>query len=239
MGKFCTKCGKSLEEGAKFCVNCGTKTEEQPTQAPAAPAPPPSMQGTPGSGIWYQNNYRIRKKVLTIWNKYWIEDPGNNLLGFSKQKMLKLKEDIRIYTDESMNSELFAIKQEQIFDAWGTFAIIDTNTNTTLGFIRRGFLSEFGRDAWEMQDANRRPVGRIFETSLGRALARKYMPGGGLVPEKMTVELDGKPIAEINQEFKIIGDIWNINCIAVPPTLDRRVMLSCALLMGMIERDRK
>ena len=81
------------------------------------------MQGTPASNIWYQNNYRIRKKVLTIWNKYWIEDPTNNLLGFSKQKMLKLKEDIRIYTDESMNSELFAIKQEQILG----LAAIDQN----------------------------------------------------------------------------------------------------------------
>ena len=38
------------------------------------------------------------KKVLALTNKYWIEDSQGNVLGFSKQKMFKLKEDIRIYT---------------------------------------------------------------------------------------------------------------------------------------------
>ena len=124
-------------------------------------------------------------------------------------------------------------------DVWGSFAIIDSQTNQSIGYIKRGFLSEFGRDAWELQNINRMPFGRIFEKSLGRALARKYMPGGGLVPEKMTVELNNQPIAEVNQDFKIIGDIWDLNCIAVPSDLDRRVLLACIILMGCIERDRK
>lgn len=244
MVKYCTNCGKTLQEGAKFCVNCGTGIEQQTTPAAVqtpqiATTTPPTMQAGQTSNLWYQNNYRIRKKVVTVGNKYWIEDSGQNILGFCKQKILKLKEDIRVFTDESMANELFCIKQEQIMDVWGSFAVIDSYTNMPLGYIKRGFFSEFGRDAWEVQNANRQPIGRVFEASLGRAIARKYMPGGGLVPEKMTLELNGKPVAEINQQFKIIGDIWNLNCLQVPPDFDRRVLLSCMILMGCIERDRK
>jgi uncharacterized protein YxjI len=238
------KCGATLEESAKFCSSCGTKTEQHPvTPAEQAPpqisTPPPTMQSSASQTLWLQDHYRIRKKVVTVGNKYWIEDSNKNVLGFCKQKILKLKEDIRIYSDESMNDELFCIKQKQIMDVWGTFAVIDSHTNQKIGYIKRGFLSEFGRDAWEVQNANQQVIGRIFEQSLGRALTRKYVPGGGLVPEKMTLELDGKPVAEINQQFKIIGDIWDMNCLQVPQDFDRRVLLSCMLLMGTIERSRK
>ena len=244
MAKYCPNCGVELAKGAKFCISCGAKIEEEPStvgvpQHAEVVTQHSDMQSPSATNVWHQNFYRIRKKVLTVGNKYWIEDYNDNLLGFCKQKILKLKEDIRIYSDENMGNELFCIKQEQILDVWGTFAVIDSYTNMKLGCIKRGFFSEFGRDAWEVQNANGQVIGRIFETSLGRAVARKYAPGGALVPEKMTLELDGKPIAEINQKFKIIGDIWEMNCQQVPPDFDRRVLLSCILLMGTIERDRK
>ena len=125
MGRYCTNCGAQLDDGASFCTQCGAKVEQQtsppPAAAPAQPAPSQvvpqqTVQTSPNMGIWFQNFYRIRKKVLTVGNKYWIEDPSGNLLAYTKQKLFKLKEDIRIYTDESMNMELFHIKQEQIFD---------------------------------------------------------------------------------------------------------------------------
>lgn len=205
------------------------------TQAPAdgnmAPAPPRS--------IWYQNQYIIRKKVVTIGNKYWIQDFNKNILGFSKQKLFKLKEDIRIYTDEKMHTELFSIKQQQVLDIIGNFMVVDSATGARLGYIKRKALaSSFVRDEYEVFDANNQLMGGIYEEK-STGLARKYVPGGGLIPESMTLELHGQTVATINQKFKIIGDIWELNCINVPPYFDRRVLLSCLLLMGMIERSRK
>ena len=176
---------------------------------------------------------------MTVWNKYWLEDQNKNILGFSKQKMFKLKEDIRVYTDEKMTRELFQIKQQQIIDVWATFAVIDSSTNTTLGYIRRkALMSTFAWDEWDVLDAYKRPVGGIHEEK-GRGLARKFVPGGALIPEKMTLKLNNVPVAEINQDFKIIGDIWELRCMAVPNWFDRRVLLAGLLLMGMMERKRK
>jgi len=244
MSVYCTNCGAQLADGASFCTQCGAKVEQQtaatpPAAAPAQPAPGQAVQTSPNMGIWFQNFYRIRKKVLTVGNKYWIEDPNGNLLAYTKQKLFKLKEDIRIYADESMSFELFHIKQEQIFDVWGTFAVIDTATNMKIGYVKRSLMSEIARDAWEFYDTNNQPIGKVYEKSLGEALVRKFIPGGGLVPETMVLEVGGQQVAEVRQQFKIIGDIWDMDCSRVPPTLDRRVLLSCLILMGCIERDRK
>ncbi len=65
------------------------------------------------------------------------------------------------------------------------------------------------------------------------------MPGGALIPEKMVLEMDGQIRANISQDFKIIGDIWQMECQMMPPNFDRRVLLACILLMGMIERRHK
>ena len=65
------------------------------------------------------------------------------------------------------------------------------------------------------------------------------MPGGSLVPIKTQLTLNNYPVADINQQFKMVGDVWDINCIQVPPYFDRRVLLGCALLMGMIERQQR
>lgn len=260
MGKFCTNCGTELKEGAQFCAGCGTKIGRQsvelvqaqqtvqPQQTQTMPQQPMQQvvqqpqqaQPIPQSGLWYQNYYRIRKKVLTVGNRYWIEDFNGNILGYCKQKLFKLKEDIRIFTDESERQELFSIKQQQIMDAWGSFTVVDSYTGNFLGYIKREVLSSaFGKDTYELFNINNQLIGRITETSTGRALTRKYIPGGALVPEKMTLDLNGVPIAEINQSFKIIGDIWEMICKQVPPDFDRRVLLSTMLLMGTIERDRK
>ncbi len=188
---------------------------------------------------WQKNFYRIKKKSLALGNQYLIEDESGMLLGFSKQKILVFKEDIRIFNDESLTKELFRIKQGQIIDAWGIFSIIDSSTESTIGYIKRkALMSAFAWDEWDVYDANNQLIGGIHE-SQGRGLLRKYLPGGGLIPEKMTLKLNGTPVAEINQQFKIIGDIWELHCINIPATIDRRILLGGLLLMGMIERSRK
>jgi len=189
--------------------------------------------------VWNRDFYRVRKKVLTIGNKYWIEDEDGNVIGFTKQKLLKLKEDIRVYTDESMSQEVFRIQQEQIMDVWGKFAIIDSASDRVLGYIKRKALkSGFLWDEWEIYDANENLMGRV-EESKGFGLVRKYVPGGTIVPEKMKVMLDGREVAEINQKFKIIGDIWELRCKDLPEDFDRRVLLAELILMAMIERGMK
>jgi uncharacterized protein YxjI len=175
---------------------------------------------------------------VAIANQYWIEDQEGHSLGYTKQKLIRIREDIRIYSDESMSTEIFKIKQEQIVDMWGTFAIIDSATDVCVGKLKRQAMSQIGKDEYLLLDSSGQQIGRVAESS-GRGLARKYMPGGGLVPEHVTVEFYGQEVAEIKQRFKVIGDVWEVDCSRLPPQFDRRTLIATMLIMGMVERDRK
>lgn len=223
----CSLCGADNPPDAKFCARCGKTI-----------VPYPAQRAPQQSSIWFQNYYRIRKKVLAIANQYWIENAQDQMLGYTRQKIFKLKEDIRIFTDDSMTQELFRIKQRQIVDTWGTFAVIDTPTEVCVGMIKRSISSAILEDLYYILDPNGQQIGSVIERT-GRGLARKYVPLGGLIPEQVKVEFYGQQVAEIKQQFKIIGDIWEIDCTRVPSHVDRRVLLAGMILMGMIERDRK
>lgn len=46
--------------------------------------------------------YTIRRKVLKLFGAaFHIYNPAGAVVGFCKQKAFKLKEDIRVYTDET------------------------------------------------------------------------------------------------------------------------------------------
>jgi uncharacterized protein YxjI len=229
----CPNCGTRIDEGGAFCSKCGTRVGTPMTGPPVPPV------AAPANPIWFQNFYRIRKKVLAVTNQYRIEDANGSMLGYSKQKLVRIKEDIRVFADESMSSEIFRIRQEQVMDMWGTFAVIDSATGAVVGKLRRQALkSGVYKDEYMLLDSLGRTVGRVAERS-GRGLMRKYMPGGSLVPEQLVVEFNGQQIAEIKQQFKVVGDKWEVDCSRIPANFDRRTLIATMLLMGMIERDRK
>jgi hypothetical protein len=159
-------------------------------------------------------------------------------LGYSRQKLIRIKEDIRVFTDESMSMEIFRIQQENVLDSWGTFAVIDSPTGHVVGKIRRRITSNYVWDEYQLLDGNGTQFGKIAE-SAGRGLTRKFVPFGSLVPEHISVEVNGRTVCEIKQQFKIVGDSWEVDLTAMPEYLDRRVILATMLMMGMIERERK
>ena len=237
----CPVCGKALTwvEQYKqwYCYSC--QAYRQPAVQAAAPGSQPTAPAAvapqPGS-LWFQNSYRIRRKVLAIAQQYFIEDGQGRPLAYSRQKMFQLREDIRVFSDENMAQELFRIQQTNWTDMWGEFVVVDSASNTRVGSIRRKALKSLVKGEWDLFDPYQRLVGQIKQAT-GRALVRRFVPMGQLVPDKLTIELNGQPVATIDQQFKVIGDIWDINAQWTPATLDRRVLLACALLMGMIERQ--
>ena len=60
------------------------------------------------SNLYEADSYMVRQKVMKILGEefhIYSDTSMQQLIGYSKQKALKLKEDIRVYTDEDKNTE--------------------------------------------------------------------------------------------------------------------------------------
>ena len=68
--------------------------------------------------------YTIRRQVLKLLGAaFHLYNPAGEVVGYCKQAALKLKEDIRVYTDESCAQELLTIKARSIIDFSATYDI--------------------------------------------------------------------------------------------------------------------
>ncbi len=149
-----------------------------------------------------QTEYTIRRKVFTLAGaKFHIYDANDNLIGFSRQKAFKLKEDIEVFSDESMTSSLLSIKARSIIDFSAAYDVTESQSGTKIGTLRRKGLTSIVRDAWEVLDADDHPISQISEDSVGLALIRRFIPLGSLIPQKYHIGDENTPMAEYRTHF--------------------------------------
>jgi hypothetical protein len=124
-------------------------------------------------------------KHLEFRRKFWkfvgaeifIDDPATNTeVGYIKMKGWKLREDVRIYRDRTMQHQIAEIHARQIIDFGATYDVTDSATGQPAFALRRkGLKSAFVRDHWDIYDTDGAVMGSIQETSGALALARRWL----------------------------------------------------------------
>ncbi|MEK6328307.1 MAG: hypothetical protein AABM66_12410 [Actinomycetota bacterium] len=97
---------------------------------------------------------------------------------FVEQKRMKLKEDLRAFTDDSKTSELFRIKAQQVWDPRARYDVTDAG-GQPVGQLAKVFGRSLLRSTWRLYDASGTEIGWARERSLFVALFRRLI---GLVP---------------------------------------------------------
>ena len=182
--------------------------------------------------------YILRKKVFKIFgDAFHIYDPDGEVVLYSKLKAFKLKEDIRLYTDESMDTEVLRIRTKSIWDISGTYDVFDPIADETVGALRRKGLKSLLKDEWVFLDANGNELGLIKEDSTLKAIVRRVVDDlAFLMPQAFHAEVHGQRVALYKQNFNPF--IKKIAIDFTPDTgnvLDPRLGLAAAVLLCAIE----
>jgi uncharacterized protein YxjI len=182
------------------------------------------------------NQYLIKKQVLALTGVFRVYDPAGNFLLYSRQKMFKLREDIRVYSDEQQTSEILYIQARQILDFSAAYDIFDQTMGSQLvGTLRRKGWSSLARDQWEVLDPSGRVLGILWEDSLGLALLRRLLLGS-LLPQNYDMLFDEQRVADLRQRFNLFRYELDLDFTMDPSRrLDRRVGIAAGILLGAIE----
>ena len=178
--------------------------------------------------------FTIRRKILTVFGaKFHIYNAAGNLLGFCKQKAFRLKEDIRVYTDETMSDERLVIKARSAIDFSAAYDVVDSREQRKIGALRRkGFKSMF-RDEWQVLDENDHEVGTIREDSAWMALFRRYL--SNLIPQSFHLkDLQGQDLATFRTHFNPFVHRMTVSVFPDGP-LDAMLVLAAGILLVAVE----
>jgi hypothetical protein len=181
-----------------------------------------------------ENRYLIRRKVFTIaGQKFHVYDGYGKLIGYSKQKAFKLKEDIRFYADETMQQEKLVIKARQVIDFAAAYDVVDSQSQQKLGACRRKGWTSLVRDSWEILDEHDNPVAKVNEDSVLLATLRRYF--SNLIPQHFHItDQVGRLQATLQVRFNPF--IYKMEVDIDPSTtLHRGVILAAGILLAAIE----
>jgi uncharacterized protein YxjI len=181
------------------------------------------------------DSYLLKRQVLALTGKFRLYDPNDNLVLFCQQKMFKLKEDIRIYSDENKTQELLYIKARQILDFSATYDVVDSQSDTKVGVLRRRGFRSMIRDEWQVLDAYDQPMGILLEDNMSRALLRRFILGK-LLPQSYDLLINDVVLAEMKQRFHLFRYDLDLDfSMDTNRSLDRRLGIAAAILLGTIE----
>jgi len=187
-----------------------------------------------------EHEYMIRRKILTIFGaKFHIYNNNGELIGFSKQKAFKLKEDIKIYTDESMATPLVSINARSVIDFSASYDVTNSSTGEKYGALQRKGFSSIIRDSWMFLDTNDESVGTLQEDSAGMAIVRRFVPLGNMFPQKFTLTgNDGIPLAAFRTHFNPFVHRMTVSVFAGCPLSPQLVLAGGVLLLAIEGRQK-
>ncbi|MEM7625962.1 MAG: hypothetical protein AAF333_10055 [Planctomycetota bacterium] len=183
-------------------------------------------------------SYVLRQKVFKIFGgAFHIFDPEGSVVLYSKQKAFKLKEDIRVYADESMVQEVLTIRTQSVFDISGTYGVVDATTGEAVGALKRHGVKSMFKDEWTIYDNQGTEAGKIIEDSTLKAVVRRFIEAASVfMPQAYHATWHGQPVATFKQNFnpfvqKIAIDFSE----DTGNLLDPRLGLAAAILLCAIE----
>jgi len=179
--------------------------------------------------------YVLKKQVLALTGTVRIYNPLDQLVLFSQQKIFKLKEDIRIYADETKNRELLNIQARQIIDFSAYYDVIDSQYSTKVGGLRRKGFRSILQDEWEVFDPQEKQLGILKEDSLRQALLRRFLLGI-LIPQNYDLNIGDERVADYKQRFQLFRYVLDIDFqMDTGEKLDHRLGIAAAVLLATIE----
>lgn len=202
-----------------------------------SPALPIQLQKD-APAFYKHTNYLVRRKLLKlIGATFYVDDPSGQVVLYANQKGFKLKEDIRLYTGEDMQTEVLRIGARSWLDISAVYDVTDATNGQKVGALRRKGLKSMIQDEWEVLDAQDRVMGTIKEESLPLALLRRFVEFAAfLLPQKYDIQIGGRHIGNFTQNKNPL--LIKLACDFAPDqngVFDRRLGLAAAILLCAIE----
>jgi hypothetical protein len=191
------------------------------------------MAFTPAPG----EQYTVRRKILTIFGaSFHVYDSSGAVVAFCRQKAFKLREDIRLFTDESMSTELLTMKTRSIIDFGATYDVA-LPSGETIGSLRRKGLSSLARDSWIIFGPEGKELATLKEDSTTMAILRRIHGAFALLsPQKFeAVSFDGRHIATLRTHINPLVYRLGVAIHEDHPELDELMVLAAGCLIAAIE----
>jgi hypothetical protein len=96
----------------------------------------------------------LRFKLIALAPRIIVTDASGQQVAYVHQKVWNLREDIRIFTDESKSHEVFRINADRILDIRAKYSFTDSANGQSLGYVQPAALRSIWRATYYIREDN-------------------------------------------------------------------------------------
>ncbi len=189
-------------------------------------------------------------KLSTLASDFTVKDPSGNTVAYVRQKLLKLKEDVIIFKDESRNEELYRIRANQWIDFNATYSIFDQKSGNKIGELSRKGM----RSLWKSMYHGKSEDGSIqFSLSEDNAWVKVIDSIVGEIPilgmftgyifnpsysARIGADAAASPIYQLKKKPSFFGRKFELARTSDRPNEEETIILLSFMMMVLLERAR-
>lgn len=200
----------------------------------------------------YQYPLKLRFKLVALAPRIIVTDAAGSEILFVSQKVFKLKEDVRIYRDQSKQQEVFRIQAEQILDFNTRYNFYESGNERHLGSVKAKGWRSIWRATYNIDDAagqqthyikEDNPWVKVLDVLFQEVPFLGIFSGYFLHPSYSAYrgdnyEDESQPVMRIKKEPAFFESLYTIDLLKpdVSSAEEARVLLSFMLMVQFMRR---
>jgi len=180
-------------------------------------------------------------KLLALAPQIKITDANGQTILYVRQKLLALKEDIKIFADEQQQTQLYQIKADRVIDFSAQYNIA-TTSGAAVGAIKRQGMRSLWKATFDLKDTSGAAVGLIHEENpwikVLDALVSDIPFVGMFINPAYLIDLRGQTMLYLKKQPALFEGRFTLEKRADFSEADERLLVSSVIMMLLLERMR-
>lgn len=185
-------------------------------------------------------------KILAIATQIHVQDATGGTLAYMKQKLLKLREDIDVFADQSQSQLLYNIKADRVIDFSARYNFTDAG-GRVIGSIKRKGMRSLWKANYEVDDASGNRVMtineengwvKVWDSLFGEIPVVGMLSGYLFHPAYLVSDAQGQQVARLEKQPAFFEGKFQLDSGPALMAGDEPLMLLSLLTMTLLERAR-
>lgn len=187
----------------------------------------------------------LKFKLLTFGQRITATDADGKVIMFIKQKMLKLKEQVEVYSDSNQEQLIFRMQADRVIDFSANYHFTDAQGNDWGAVRRKGMRSFWSAHYDIMQDSEvdmtiseESAIKKVLESLLGEIPILGFLAVYLINPTYLVSRPDGTPLLRLIKKPAVFEGRFVLEKLSDMPEDDELRSLLAILMAALLERKR-
>ncbi len=185
-------------------------------------------------------------KITTLANDFTVTDSYGNQLSYVRQKMLKLIEEVVVYTNDSKSEVAYRMKANKWIDFSATF-VISNSQGVELGRIVRKGWASIWKARYEIYDRNQNKLFlikednawiKLIDSLIGEIPVLNFFTGYLFNPTYSLINMSEISLMQLKKESSFFGRRFKLLKINQMDNNHEEVAVLAWMMMVLLERRR-